>query len=157
MLASTATFDARIAGCNLFGLKIIRENKGNISIFSSAIIGLSFAAAGITATTARDDDFQIVEGSFTATDRHPGTLKDTSVQSVKLVFSKNNGILLGAQVVTGKSAGELINILGLAIQQNMTAIDLATLQFGTHPLLTAAPTMYPIISAAEIVARKMCI
>ena len=156
MLASTATFDARIAGCNLFGLKVIRENKGNISVFSSAINGLAFGAAGITATTAKEDDFQIIEGNFTAIDRHPGTLKDKSLQSVKLIFSQNNGILLGAQVVTGNSAGELINILGLAIQQNMTAIDLATLQFGTHPLLTAAPTMYPIISAAETVARKIC-
>ncbi|MBN2801523.1 MAG: FAD-dependent oxidoreductase, partial [Deltaproteobacteria bacterium] len=140
MLASTATFDARIAGCNLFGLKVIRENKGNISIFSSAINGLAFGAAGITATTAKEGDFEIEIGKFSAIDRHPGTLKDKSEQTVKLVFSKNNGILLGAQVITGNSAGELINILGLAIQQNMTALDLATLQVGTHPLLTAAPT-----------------
>jgi len=59
-------------------------------------------------------------------------------------------------VATGKSAGELINILGMAIQQGMTAIDIVTMQFGTHPLLTASPTMYPAIVAAESVARDIC-
>ncbi len=157
MLASTATFDARIAGCNLYGLKVIRENKGNISIFSSAINGLAMGAAGVTEATARVEGFEVMVGKFTAIDRHPGTIKDKSPQTVKLVFSKNNGILLGAQVATGTSAGELINILGLAIQKGMTAVELATLQIGTHPLLTAAPTMYPIISAAESVARSICV
>ena len=157
MLASTATFDARVAGCNLYGLKVIRANKGNISIFSSAINGLAMGAAGVTEATAKIEGFEVKVGKFTAVDRHPGTIKDKSTQTVKLVFSRHNGILLGAQVVTGKSAGELINILGLAIQKGMTAVELATLQIGTHPLLTSAPTMYPIISAAESVARDICL
>ncbi|RKX88348.1 MAG: pyridine nucleotide-disulfide oxidoreductase [Spirochaetes bacterium] len=156
MLASTATFDARVAGMNLFGIRLIKQNKGNISIFSSAIDGLAIGAAGITEKTARNEGFEIKIGKFTATDRHPGTIPDKSAQTVKLVFSKSEGVLLGAQVATGKSAGELINILGLAIQQGMTAVDLVTVQFGTHPLLTAAPTMYPAIVAAESVAREIC-
>jgi len=156
MLASTATFDARVAGMNLFGIKLIKQNKGNISIFSSSIEGLAMGAAGITEATARSEGFEIKIGKFTAIDRHPGTIPDKSSQTVKLVFSKSEGVLLGAQVATGKSAGELINILGLAIQQGMTAVDLVTVQFGTHPLLTAAPTMYPAIVAAESVARGIC-
>jgi len=156
MLASTATFDARVAGMNLFGIKLIKENKGNISIFSSAIEGLAVGAAGITEATARREGFEIKIGKFTAADRHPGSIPDMSPQTVKLIFSGRGGILLGAQVATGKSAGELINILGMAIQQGLTAIDLVTMQFGTHPLLTAAPTMYPAIVAAESVARDIC-
>jgi len=156
MLASTATFDARVAGMNLFGIRLIKQNKGNISIFSSAIEGLAMGAAGITEATAKSEGFEIKVGKFTAVDRHPGAIPDKSPQTVKLVFSKSEGVLLGAQVATGKSAGELINVLGLAIQQGMTAVDLVTVQFGTHPLLTAAPTMYPAIVAAESVARDIC-
>jgi len=156
MLASTATFDARVAGMNLFGIKMIKQNKGTISIFSSAIEGLAMGAAGITEATANREGFEILIGKFTAVDRHPGTIPDKSSQSVKLIFSKSGGTLLGAQVVSGKSAGELINILGVAIQQGMSAIDLVTMQVGTHPLLTASPTMYPIIVAAESVARDIC-
>lgn len=156
MLASTATFDARIAGTNLFSLQVIRKNKGNISIFSSAIDGLAMGAAGLTEDMAKAEGFDILVGKFSGIDRHPGTLKDKTQQHVKLIFSKNGGTLLGAQVVSGKSTGELINILGLAIQKDMTACELATLQFGTHPLLTSAPTMYPIVNAAESVMRIMC-
>ena len=156
MLASTATFDARVAGMNLFGIRLIKQNKGNISIFSSAIEGLAMGAAGITEATAKSEGFEIKVGEFTAVDRHPGAIPDKSPQTVKLIFSKSEGVLLGAQVATGKSAGELINVLGMAIQQGMTAIDIVTIQFGTHPLLTAAPTMYPAIVAAESIARDIC-
>lgn len=156
MLASTATFDARIAGANLYSLKVVRENKGNISIFSSAIDGLAVGAAGITEATAKEEGFEYIIGKAEAIDRHPGTLPDKSKQVVKLIFSTHSGVLLGAQVITGKSAGELINILGVAIQKGMTATELATLQIGTHPLLTSAPTMYPIVLAAESVLRKIC-
>ncbi|MDA3941016.1 MAG: FAD-dependent oxidoreductase [Spirochaetia bacterium] len=155
MLASTATYDARVAGMNLFGIKLVKQNKGNISIFSSAIDGLAMGAAGITEATAQSEGFVIRIGKSNAVDRHPGTIPDKSAQTVKLIFSKSGGTLLGAQVVSGKSAGELINVLGMAIQHGLSAIDLVTLQFGTHPLLTASPTMYPIIIAAESVAREI--
>ncbi|MBN2659047.1 MAG: FAD-dependent oxidoreductase [Spirochaetales bacterium] len=156
MLASTATFDARVAGMNLYKLKLVKKNKGNISIFSSAIEGLALGAAGITETTANEENFDIEIGKFTSVDRHPGTLPDKSPLTVKLIFSKSDGTVMGAQIVGGKSTGEMINILGIAIQQGMSAMDLATLQFGTQPLLTAAPTMYPIVVAAESVARNLC-
>ncbi len=156
MLASTATFDARVAGMNLFGIRLIKQNKGNISIFSTAIEGMAMGAAGITEATAKNEGFEIRVGKFTAVDRHPGAVPDASPQTVKLIFSKSGGVLLGAQVATGKSAGELINILGMAVQQGLSAIDIVTMQFGTHPLLTAAPTMYPAIVAAESVAREIC-
>lgn len=156
MLASTAAFDGRIVGMSLYGLKIIKKNLGTISIFSSAIDGLAMGAAGITEATAKAEGFDVVVGMATAVDRHPGKIEDTSGQTVKLIFSKNEGVLLGAQVVTGKSAGELINVLGVAIQQNMTAVDLVTLQVGTHPLLTASPVVYPAILAAKPIARDLC-
>ena len=156
MLASTATFDARVAGMNLFKLKLVKKNKGNISIFSSSIEGLAMGAAGITESIAKMENFDIEVGKFSAVDRHPGTLPDKSPLTVKLIFSKSDGILMGAQIIGGKSTGEMINILGIAIQQGLSAMDLATLQFGTHPLLTAAPTMYPIVVAAETVARELC-
>ncbi len=49
----------------------------------------------------------------------------------------------------GESAGELINVIGLAIQNVMTVTELYTSQIGTHPLLTSAPTQYPVIKAVE--------
>ncbi len=155
MLASTATFDARIAGGNLFGLRMVREKKGNLAIFSTSIEGVSLGAAGKIETTSRAEGFDIIVGKAQSRDRHPGCLSDSSIQYIKLVFAGPSGILLGAQVVSGKSAGEMVNILGVALQNDMTATDLATLQFGTHPLLTSAPTMYPIVDAAKNALREI--
>ncbi|HMA75895.1 MAG TPA: FAD-dependent oxidoreductase [Candidatus Krumholzibacteriaceae bacterium] len=155
MLASTATFEARIAGGNLFGLKMVREKKGNIAIFSTSIEGVSLGSAGKIEKSSLDEGFEIVVGEARSRDRHPGCFSDSSLQYIKLVFAGPSGILLGAQVVSGKSAGEMVNILGVAIQNEMTATDLATLQFGTHPLLTSAPTTYPIVDAAKNALRKI--
>jgi len=113
-------------------------------------------AAGLTESAAQQEGIEVRVGKFTAVDRHPGTIPDASPQTVKLIFSNSGNMLLGAQVVTGKSAGELINILGMAIQQGMSALDIVTMQFGTHPLLTSSPTMYPIVLAAESIARNLC-
>jgi NADH oxidase (H2O2-forming) len=41
MLASTATFEARIAGANLFKLQIVRENRRTIGAYSTHVAGLT--------------------------------------------------------------------------------------------------------------------
>jgi hypothetical protein len=40
-------------------------------------------------------------------------------------------------------------VIGFAIQNKATINSLLTAQIGTHPLLTAPPTAYPLIKAAE--------
>jgi len=150
MLASTASFEARIAGSNLYELRLIKENKGTIGIFSTRIGDLSLGTAGMTETVANKEGFPIITTTAESPDRHPGKISDASKVKVKLIFSKNSGILLGGQVMGGsKAIGEMVNLIGVAIQQNAIASQLATLQIGTHPLLTSAPTTYPLIIAAS--------
>ena len=151
MLASVATAEARIAGLNLYKLKVLRANYGTISIFSTMIGNIAFGAAGMTECTAQQEDFDFEVGTFEGVDRHPGTMPDASKIKVKLIFSKESGIILGGQIAGGISVGEMINVLGLAIQMKMTAQEIITFQIGSHPKLTAAPTVYPIIKAAEAV------
>ena len=87
--------------------------------------------------------------------KHPGKLPGMQMQSVELVIAKNSGLLLGGTVIGGISAGELVNAIGLAIQNAMTVYDLLTAQIGTHPLLTASPIAYPLIKAAEVAVKKI--
>jgi hypothetical protein len=63
--------------------------------------------------------------------------------------------VLGGAVVGGVSAGELINVIGVIIENKMTIHEVLTLQVGTHPLLTGPPTGYPLIKAAEAVVKKL--
>ena len=104
---------------------------------------------------AHKEGFDIIVGTFEGIDKHPDTLPNTNKQMVKLIVSRDTGIILGGEIIGGPSAGELINILGLIIQNKMTINSLLTTQIGTHPLVTAPPTAYPIIKAAEIISRKI--
>ncbi|MBN2520328.1 MAG: hypothetical protein JXB17_07490, partial [Bacteroidales bacterium] len=92
---------------------------------------------------------------FSSPDRHPGTLSDTSNLTVKLYASAIDGSILGGEAWGGKSVGEIINIISLAIQKSITVYELVSFQIGTHPLLTASPVNNPIIRAAEDIVCKI--
>jgi len=155
MLASTATAEARIAGANLYKIKVVRENKGTIAIYSTYLDGVSFGSAGLTEKTALEEGFEIAIGAVDGMDMHPGTLPGASKSKVKLIFSKQSGIILGGQVFGGMSCAQIINIIGVAIQKRMSYTELETLQMATHPYLTSAPTVYPLVVAAQNATSQM--
>ncbi|RUT79998.1 FAD-dependent oxidoreductase [Ancylomarina longa] len=155
MLASTGASEARIAGMNLYDLRVIRQTKGSIAIFSTTLNEISLGAAGLTEKQAKAEGFRFIIGRNTGVDHHPALLPNTSPQIIKLIFSKGAGVLLGAQIIGGSTTGEMINILGLAIQKNMTAPELAIMQYGTQPMLTAGPGNYPIVLAAMSAVQQM--
>ena len=154
MLASTACTEGRIAGMNLYKLSVVRSFGGTIAIFSTSFGDVSFAAAGVTENLAKERRFDIVTSSFEGFDKHPGTLPNTHKQLVKLIVARESGIIIGGEIIGGPSTGELINLIGLAIENQMTVESILTSQIGTHPLLTAPPTAYPLMKAAEIAAKK---
>jgi NADPH-dependent 2,4-dienoyl-CoA reductase/sulfur reductase-like enzyme len=155
MLASTATAEARVLGYNLFGIKIIRCCSGTIGIFSTEINGLSMAAAGVNENNAKAFNIDMVSSEFADFDRHPGSFDDTSSLTVKLYASKSGGSIIGGEVWGGKSTGEIINLIGMAIQKKVTVYEMVSYQIGTHPLLTSAPTKYVLIKAAEGIISKL--
>jgi NADPH-dependent 2,4-dienoyl-CoA reductase/sulfur reductase-like enzyme len=155
MLASTATAEARVAGANLYKLKVIRENKGTIAIYSTYIDGIVLGSAGLTENSAKREGFEIVTGVVDGVDKHPAGMPGIKQIKVKLIFSKQSGIILGGQVVGGISCGEMVNIIGVAIQKRMSFIELETLQMATHPYLTSAPTVYPLVLAAQDASDRM--
>ena len=154
MLASTACSEARIVGMNLFGLCTMRSFKGTISIFCTSIGGIGFGVAGVTETLANKRGFNVVTGTFEGVDKHPGTLEGTRKQLVKLIVTHEDGIIIGGEVIGASSTGELTNLIGLVIENQMTVNALLTSQIGTHPLLTGPPTAYPVIKAAEMVVKQ---
>ena len=154
MLASVSGAEARIAGMNLYKLSTVRAFGGTISLFCTLLGDHAFGAAGVTENLAKERGFEIMTAMFEGVDRHPATLPDCEKQIVKLIVSKESGIILGGEVMGGKSTGELINLIGFLIQNRMTVDSLLTSQIGTHPLLTGPPTAYPLIKAAEMIAIR---
>jgi NADPH-dependent 2,4-dienoyl-CoA reductase/sulfur reductase-like enzyme len=154
-LASTATAEARNAGTNIYGIRVLHQIQGTIGAFSTQIGGISFASAGMTCRACEKEGFRYVTATASAPDRHPGVLPGAGEMKVKLVFADRSGIILGGQISGGPSAGELINMVALAIQKKVTVRELDMMQIATHPLLTPAPTVHPIIIAAHKVLAKL--
>jgi len=155
MLASTACHEARIAAANLYRKENLIKNSGTLAVFSTEVSGLIIGIAGLNEQKAKSEGFDIVIGESEAMNHHPGTLPNTHKIKVKLIFSKKFGLLLGGLIKGPQSAGEMINILALAIQKETTIYNFDILQIATHPLLTAAPTIYPLITAAQSALTKL--
>ena len=148
-LASTATAEARIAGTNLYGIRVLRQIQGTISAFSTKIGNVSFASAGFSSRTCEKEKFRWVSATAMAPDHHPGSIPGASELKVKLIISDRSGIILGGQISGGASVGELINTVALAIQKEVTVREIDMMQIATHPLLTSSPTVHPLINAAH--------
>ncbi|MBN1258836.1 FAD-dependent oxidoreductase [Candidatus Peregrinibacteria bacterium] len=155
MLASTACHEARIAAANLYKKEKLIKNNGTLSVFSTSVNGLTIGIAGLNEKKAKEEKFDVVIGKSESPNHHPGVLPHTQNIKVKLIFSKSSGELLGGQIMGPESVGEMINILALAIQKKTTIYNFGTLQIATHPLLTAAPTVYPLITAAQLALTQI--
>ena len=153
MLASIAGAEGRIVGANLFDTRY--RNCGEIGVFSTIIGEQAFGCAGLTERTARQEGYDVVVGEATAPDRHPGVMPGAASTKVKLIFSRDNGVLLGGGVSGGRGTGEVTNIISACIQHWMTAYEVSLFQMGTHPALTASPMVYQMVNAAELAIKAM--
>ena len=154
-LASLAQFEARLAGANLFVLT--RTSLGTVGVWSTVVGGLALGAAGLTETMANAHGYTVACGVFETPDHHPGAMPGATPLKVKLVFDRRSRVLLGGQVRGGPSTGEMINTIAALVQKRMTADAIAMLQVGTHPALTASPSQYPLVNAAELAIQAVSV
>ena len=155
MLASTSAAEGRVAGSSLFSLKYMKGFSGTIAIFSTMIGKTAFSSAGITEEEALKNGGDIVVGTFSGMNRHPASIPGAQKQFVKLVAVRHGGQVIGGQIVGGNETGEMINIIGFMIETNMTIYQVMSMQVATQPMLTAAPTNYPIIMAAGMAVHAI--
>jgi NADH oxidase (H2O2-forming) len=153
MLASIAGAEGRIVGANLFNTRY--RNCGEVGIFSTIIGERAFGCAGLTGAMARQEGYDVVTGEATAPDRHQGGMPGAASVKVKLIFSREDGLLLGGGISGGRGTGELTNVIGACIQHMMTAYEVSLFQMGTHPALTASPMVYQLVNAAELAVKAM--
>ena len=109
----------------------------------------------MTCRTCEKEGFRFITASAEAPDRQPGTVPDAHTLKLKLVSAARSGVLLGGQISGGVSVGELINVIALGIQKKVTMRELDMMQIATHPLLTSAPTVHPLVNAAHQALAQM--
>lgn len=148
-LASIAATEGTIAAGNLYDAKP-RRTLGALGAFATKVGKRSIAAAGLTSVMACQENIEVVVGEAVASNMHPGSLPMAIPDmKVKLLFRRDNGVLVGGHVCGGDSSAELANAIAVAIQSRQTAHDLSVMQYATHPLLTASPVMYQLMVAAD--------
>ncbi len=155
MLASTSSAEGRVAGSSLYGIHYLKGFSGTIAIFSTMIQEIAFSSAGVTQAQAKRAGIDVVVGSFSGVNRHPATIPDAQEQFVKLVAMRNGGQIIGGQIIGGKETGEMINLIGMIIESHFDIYKVMSMQVATQPKLTAAPTSYPVVMAAHIIAQKI--
>jgi len=153
-LASTAMAEGRLAGSDLYQIKVIRKYNDVLGSFSTKVGDTAFGVSGITEEKAKMMNLRYTVGEADTVDRHPGKLPGSSKLHLKLIFSRYSHTLLGAEMYGGDSVGELVNMFAVMILNKMTDMDIDTLQIGTHPLLTASPIAYPVINATVDAIKK---
>ena len=155
MLASTSAAEGRVAGSSLYSIKYLKGFSGTIAIFSTLVAKTAFSSAGVTEEQAKASGIDIVVGTFTGMNRHPGTIPGAQKQFVKLIAMKNGGQIIGGQIIGGNETGEMINIVGLMIESAISVYKIRSMQIATQPMLTAAPTNYPIVMAAIMAIKEI--
>ena len=153
-LASVACSEGMIAASNLY--HVSRKTMGALGAFATKVGNCTIAAAGLTTKAASDEGIEVVIGEVVTANRHPAELPGCIMDmKIKLLFRKNNGVIVGGHVSGGEAAAEMVNIIAVAIQSGLTAEQIATMQYATHPLLTASPLFYHVMLAAENAAVEL--
>jgi NADH oxidase (H2O2-forming) len=152
-LASVATSEARLTAANLFETRY--SGLGTLGVFSTQIGDLAIGAAGLTERQAKEEGYNMVIGLAKAPSKHPGGMPGAVPTAVKLIFSKENGVILGGESSGGAGVGEMTNVISACIQHRMTAYEVSLFQMGTHPMLCASPIAYQLVNAAEEAVMKL--
>ncbi len=148
-LGTTANKQGRIAGDNASG-KFARFH-GIVGTAVVKVFKQEIARTGLTLFQAEQAGFACTSVSISGHSRagyYPGGKK---IQ-VKLVFEKENGRLLGGQLVGGEGVSKRIDVLATALQQKMTVEELTQLDLSYAPPF--APVWDPLLIAANQAVKK---
>ncbi len=129
-LAGPANKQGRIAADNISGLDSAYAGTQGSSILK--VFDLTVAATGINEKTAKRLKLNY-DKSFTYSANHAGYYPGAVNMSVKVIFEKDTGRILGAQGVGYDGTDKRIDVFATAIRAGMTANDLTKLELCYAP------------------------
>lgn len=134
-LAGPANKQGRIAADNICG----RDSRYRGAMGSSVIqvFDMTAAVTGINETNAKKAGL-IVDKVILSPMSHAGYYPGGKVMTMKVVFEKETGRLLGAQIVGYEGVDKRIDVLAAAIHAGMKAADLKELDLAYAPPYSSA-------------------
>ena len=129
-LAGPANKQGRIAADNIAGLESRYEGTQGSSILK--VFDLTVASTGINEKTAKRLNLDY-DKSYSYSANHAGYYPGAVNMSIKLLFEKGTGRILGAQAVGYDGTDKRVDVLATAIRAKMTAYDLTKLELCYAP------------------------
>lgn len=152
-LAGPAQKQARIAADNIAGK--ISEYRGTSSSGIVKIFDKTVAFCGLNEKTlkAKNMDYEKI---FVYTPSHPSYYPDSGFITIKLIFDKTNGRILGAQLIGDKGVDKRADVLATVIRMKGTVNDLTELELPYSPPYSSAKDPVNIAGlAAQNVIQKV--
>lgn len=135
-LAGPANKQGRIVADNIvFGDR--STYKGSMGTSVAKVCDLTVAAAGANAKLLKREGIPYI-ASYTHGASHAGYYPGSAALSIKILFSPDNGRLLGAQIVGFKGVDKRIEMLAQTIERQGTIYDLTELEHAYAPPYSSA-------------------
>lgn len=154
-LAGPANKQGRIVADNIvFGNR--ETYKGTIGTSIAKVFDLTVAAAGANAKLLKREGIAY-RSSYTHSASHAGYYPGAVPMSIKILFSPENGKLLGAQIVGFDGVDKRIEMLAQVIQRKGTVYDLTELEQAYAPPYSSAkdPVNMAGYVAENILTKKV--
>ena len=134
-LAGPANKQGRIAANNICGIPEEYEGTQGTSILK--VFDMTVAATGNNERLLKRFNIPY-EKSFTHSTSHAGYYPEALSLSIKLIFSPDNGKILGTQIVGYDGVDKRIDVIATAIRAGMTVYDLEKLELAYAPPYSSA-------------------
>ena len=134
-LAGPANKQGRIAANNICGFSEKYEGTQGTSIVK--VFDITVALTGNNEKILKRNNIEY-EKSFTHSGSHAGYYPGAIPMTIKLIFDKKKGKILGAQIIGYEGVDKRIDVIATAIRAGMTVHDLEKLEFAYAPPYSSA-------------------
>lgn len=134
-LAGPANKQGRIAADNSMGRN--SSYNGSLGTAIVKVFDMSMASTGASEKILKRNNIPYLI-SYTHSDSHAGYYPGAEKLSVKLIFSPDDGKVLGTQIVGKDGVDKRIDVIATAIRGGMTVFDLEELELAYAPPYSSA-------------------
>ncbi|MDF1593218.1 MAG: FAD-dependent oxidoreductase [Desulfobacterales bacterium] len=157
-LAGPANRQGRIAADNIFGDGSSPHRfRGSQATAVCGVLGLTVASTGVSEKYLKQisekNPISAYEKIYLHPDHHAGYYPDAKTITMKLIFSKTDGRVLGAQAIGLAGVEKRIDVIAMAIQKSATVYDLEEAELCYAPQFGSAKD--PVNLAGMIAANVL--
>ncbi len=150
-LATNAVPMARMLAKNLLGDN--RRYKGFYNGAATKVADYFVGGTGLTESALAKEGIDYIKGEAELATMFPIMPGARKIRA-KLLVRKDNLKIVGAQIVSGTPATDKVDIVTLAMQSGLTAMDMAAFSYSAQPYQAFFPANNVFVASAEQILSK---